>query len=99
MGRDEILNRLSERRSELENFGVQSLYLFGSAARGEETAASDIDILVEFDPDNKKIGMLAFSRLRYYLEEILGRPVDLATPNALRDAQKRDILKEAIRAA
>lgn len=81
---------------ELKKFGVKSLALFGSAARGEEHAKSDTDLLVEFDPAYDRIGLVAFMRLRYRLEELLGTRVDLVTPNALKRQMKTRILKEAI---
>ena len=48
MTRDEIIRILTEHRAELEELGVKSLSLFGSAARGETTSGSDVDLLVEF---------------------------------------------------
>jgi len=57
-----------------------------------------VDILVEFEP-TAHIGLFAFARLQRRLEDILGRPVDLATQDALHKALKERILKEAIHAA
>ncbi len=58
-----------------ERFGVIELALFGSAARGESGPDSDVDILVSFDrptdPD-------CFFGVQFYIEDLLGRPVDLA---------------------
>ena len=48
MGRDEVLSVLTAHQSELEGFGVQSLRLFGSVAREEAAADSDVDLLVSF---------------------------------------------------
>ncbi len=71
--------------------------LFGSLARGEATEESDIDLLVEF---SKPIGLLRFVALKRLLGEVvLGRPVDLVTPKALKPQLRDWILKEAIRAA
>ena len=63
-----------------ERYGVKSLRIFGSYARGEQTPESDVDILVELE---KPIG-LRFFELWDYLESILGARVDLLTPGALR---------------
>ena len=61
-------------------FGVRRIGLFGSCARGEETGSSDVDILVEFEhPDFDNYMELAF-----YLEDLLGRHVDLLTPEGVR---------------
>ena len=96
MGRDDVLRMLGEQKARLEGFHVRSLSVFGSVARDEATAASDVDILVEFD---RPVGLLHFIRLRRFLEEVVGRKVDLVTPGALRERMKAQVLSEAIRAA
>ncbi len=50
MNRDAVIAKLNEHRAELQQLGVVSASLFGSVARGDETAASDIDIAVKLDP-------------------------------------------------
>ena len=96
MQRDEILALLKRRQRQLKKFGVHSLSLFGSIARNQARQDSDIDILVEFE---KPVGIFEFIRLKLYLEEVLGRKVDLVTPEALRKELRDAILREAIRAA
>jgi len=96
MRRQEILELLTRHGDELREYGVESLALFGSVSRQEETAESDIDILVEF---SRPVGMLAFLRLQHRLTEILGgRRVDLVTPKGLRPAWRERILNEAVHA-
>ena len=97
MEREKILRKLSENRNLLKAYGIRDIRLFGSAARGEERTGSDVDLLVEFET-SAHIGMFEFSRLRRELSHLLGCEVDLATPDALHKAMKKDILKEAIRA-
>ena len=80
MKKDEVLKVLDLHNNEIKQFGVKSLALFGSVARGEEAPESDLDLLVEFDPNCKGIGLFAFLRLRYRLEELLNSRVDLVTP-------------------
>jgi len=89
---------LKQHRALLKEYNVKSLYLFGSVVRGEDRPGSDVDILVEFQP-NASVGLFGLSRLQQRLAEILGRPVDLTTPDALHKALKDRILKESIRAA
>jgi predicted nucleotidyltransferase len=96
MARDQILRTIAQHRKELEGFGVKMLSIFGSIARGEDSPNSDVDILVEF---SMPVGLFEFIRLKNYLETILGRPVDLVTPDALKAKLRDAILKEAIRAA
>ena len=62
---------------------VQKAWLFGSYARGEETADSDVDLLVKFD-HSKPIGLFAYARMWRELEERLGRKVDLVEDGTLR---------------
>jgi len=64
----------------LKQYPVKRAALFGSAARGEMTEQSDLDMLVKFLPDTRGI---EFFGLRVDLEEALGRSVDLITWNAL----------------
>ncbi|MBI4026056.1 MAG: nucleotidyltransferase family protein [Verrucomicrobia bacterium] len=74
--RKDILAELATAKPELQrNFKVSRLALFGSYARNEQTAASDVDILVEVDPS---IGM-EFITLAEKLEEHLGLHVDLVS--------------------
>ena len=82
----------------LKNHHVKALYLFGSIVRGEDKPGSDIDILVEFHP-GARVGLFGMAKLQRRLTEILGRPVDLTTRDALHKALRERIIKEAVRAA
>jgi len=97
MNREMIVALLSEHSEEVrERFGVGRLALFGSAARDELRADSDIDVLVDFD------GPATFEHyfdLREYLEHLLGRRVDLVTENGLRPRARRHVEKDLIRVA
>ena len=77
MTRRSVIIRIRKHRTQLTKLGVKSLSIFGSVARGEDKADSDVDILVEFE------GRATFDRFmdtKYFLEELLGRKVDLVTP-------------------
>ena len=82
MGRDELLALLREHRATLvQRFGVAELSLFGSFARDQGTGDSDIDLLVQFDgPATSK----QYFGMQFYIEDLLGRRVDLVTEKALR---------------
>ena len=71
-------------RSVLAQYPVKRAALFGSAARGDMTGQSDVDMLVEFLPGTPG---LEFFGLRVDLEEALERSVDLLTFNALHKAK------------
>ena len=91
----ETLALLRAHKPELvERFGVTELALFGSAVRGESGPDSDVDILVSFDrpadPD-------CFFGVQFYIEDLLGRPVDLVTDKALRPELRPYIEAEAVR--
>lgn len=75
---------------------MRSLELFGSVARGEARADSDVDLLVEFE---RPIGLFHFFRVQHRLEEILGARVDLVMRDAVRPQLRERIFAEAIRAA
>ena len=63
---------------------VKKAWLFGSYSRGEETAESDVDILVEFDRTGKPVTLLTYARIWRELEERLGRSVDLVEEGPLK---------------
>lgn len=72
---------------------VRRFGIFGSYAVGEEHANSDVDLLVEF---SKPISFFRFVALEKTLTELLGREVDLVTPNGLKGAIKKDVLKHTV---
>lgn len=98
MDRERIIKTLSSHGHVLQKYGVISIRLFGSFARGDAAPGSDVDLLVEFEP-TAHVGLFEFIRLKNELSDLLACEVDLATPNALHKAMKDDILREAIRAA
>jgi len=94
--REDVLARIDRAVPELRTHAVQELWLFGSAAREEMRADSDIDLLVDF---NAPVTLFEFARLRRRLETLLGRSVDLVTRDALKPQLRDQILREAVRAA
>jgi hypothetical protein len=96
MRHQDILKILAEHRNEIgTRFGVASLSLFGSVARDEAAAESDVDILVTFV---QTPGIFRFLELKEYLENLLQCSVDLVTRNALKKQFREQILKEALHA-
>ena len=96
MDRDEALSLLCAHVDELRALGVLENPIFGSVARGEAGPDSDVDVLVELGPG---IGLFRYVDIRDRLSEILGRPVDMATPGGLKPRIKDRILSEAVCAA
>jgi predicted nucleotidyltransferase len=96
MERETLFALLKSQQDTLRRqFFVASLSVFGSAARNRLRKQSDIDLLVEFE---RPVGLFTFVRLKLYLENLLGRRVDLVTPAALRPELRQQILQEAIHA-
>jgi hypothetical protein len=97
MNREQVIRVLSARSVELtQKHGVRSLFLFGSASRGEAGPESDVDLLVEFD---RPVGYFGLFALQDYLESILGCKVDLGTPNSLKPRIRERVLGECVRVA
>lgn len=93
MNRDEILRLLQRKRAEINQFDVLSLALFGSVARDEATPDSDLDVLVAF---RNEATFDTYMNLKFYLEELVGRSVDLVTEQAVRPQLKPSIQRDAI---
>lgn len=84
-------------RDELrKRFGVKSLAIFGSVARGEAKPESDVDIVVEFDPQ-AHVGLFKMVELKEFLEKVLGCPVDVVTLDGLRPWMRELVRREAVR--
>jgi predicted nucleotidyltransferase len=95
MKQEVVLQILKQKNAEItKQFGVKSLLLFGSVARDEANAASDVDFLVEF---NRPVGYFGLFALQDYLEKLLGCPVDLGTPDSLKPYIKEHVMGELIR--
>ena len=94
MTRAEVLETLRAHRPVLaERFGVVELAVFGSFARDQATEGSDIDILVRFDgPATSR----SYFGVQFYIEDLLGRRVDLVTDKALRSEFRPYVEREAL---
>lgn len=94
MTRFEVLRQLQAHKARLSrDYGVTDLAVFGSVARDDAGATSDIDVLVQFDgPATSK----RYFGVQFYLEDLLGCPVDLVTDKALRRELRPYVEREAI---
>jgi predicted nucleotidyltransferase len=91
--REQVVDTLARQRAEIRRFGVTSLRLFGSTARGTPTEESDIDLLVTFEG---RATFDAYMGLKLLLEDLLGRKVDLATSRALKPSLRARIAADLI---
>jgi len=92
-----IDQRVTEKRDEILRLcaahGARNPRLFGSVARGEADAASDIDLLVELESGRS---LFDLGGLQYELERLLGRPVDVVTERGLKVRIRDRVLREAV---
>ncbi len=94
---DEVLGILRKNLPDLrDQYGVQSLSIFGSVARGAATEESDLDLLIRFESDPP--GLLGFLDLERHLSLLLHARVDLVMESALKPGLRDRILNEAIAA-
>src|SRR4051794_26387484 len=91
--KEAILSLLHINRNIVRQFGVSKLSLFGSFLTDRFHSESDIDFLVEFQPHMKTYDN--FMELSFFLEELLGRRIELVTPQSLSPYIAPHILKEA----
>ncbi|WP_017651719.1 nucleotidyltransferase family protein [Fortiea contorta] len=96
MQRHQILATLKQHQTVLKQLGVRSLALFGSVARDEATPASDVDILVEFEPP---VTFDRYMDVKFYLEDQLGIKVDLVTKKSLKPQILASVEQGAIHVA
>jgi uncharacterized protein len=93
---EEIQTTLCQHLPEVQQqYRVRQLGIFGSFVRGEQTENSDIDLLVEFDP-NVRFGLLTFCQLENDLSDLLKRKVDLVMKDGLKPRLGERILQEVI---
>ena len=93
--KEDVLRKLDSCYSELrERFGVDTIGIFGSVSRGEDTADSDVDVLIAFQEG--KVSFSSFIHLADYLEELFGRRVDLLTKDGMSPYMRPYIEAEVI---
>jgi hypothetical protein len=100
MGDNEVMVTLETLRREKraaivqlgQRYGARNIRVFGSVARGDNQASSDVDFLVEFDKGRTLFDLIG---LRLDLHDLLGVEVDIVTPNSLRYIRER-VLAEAV---
>ena len=91
---NDILLRLQELKPVLkQRFRINSLELFGSYTRGEQTEESDIDLLVDFTSEADLFDLMGLAQ---YLEEELKCKVDLIPKNALRQELRETVFRKAV---
>lgn len=91
---DQVKKVISEEKDTLaKKYNVKRIGVFGSVARGEDNKKSDIDLLVEF---KKSVSLFDLLDVEYYLEDRLGKKVDLVPKDSLRKHIGKHILDEVL---
>ena len=81
LNKEEIKRILLEKRTEIANYGVKRIGIFGSFVRGEQHPDSDLDVMVEYLPGQKTFRN--FMNLAFLLEDTFQRKIDLITPESM----------------
>jgi len=98
MTRENALNTLHSNLESIRRFGVERIGLFGSLARSEADAESDIDVLVRFTKGNKTFDN--YMELRFYLEALFdGHSIDLVVEETVKPRIKASVFKDAVYAS
>jgi predicted nucleotidyltransferase len=97
MTRDQVIDTLRAHESELKAAGIVRLSLFGSTARGDERADSDIDLLAAFD-ESSRLSLLDVLKIENQLTDLLGRGVDVIEEGTLKPRVRQNVDAEVIRA-
>ena len=97
---NDALRLLKDHKAELRRRGVIHAAVFGSVARDQADAASDVDILIELDP-TKRLGLFEYAGLKLYIAELFGvdrldGPVDVVSRKSLKEAFRDSILQDAV---
>lgn len=99
MSKEEIIAKLLEHRAELEAAGAEHISLFGSMARGDNTADSDIDVLVKLSEPVRQSGFGYFGALadlKSLIEDFTGRQVDVMPEPIQKDQLRRNVERERV---
>jgi len=92
INREIVISTLKKHQNTLNQFRVKSLALFGSVARNQATADSDLDFLVEFE----EITFDGYMDLKFFLEDLFNKKVDLVIKTDLKPQIKETVINEAI---
>jgi len=95
MDKREAIKILREHESDLRARGIIHAALFGSVARGEAGPRSDLDVLIELDPE-LKLDIFAYAGLKRYVAELFNGPVDVVNKDALKPRLRQPVSADAV---
>lgn len=88
---NEAISLINEHMDSINKFHIKEIGVFGSFVRGEQTPDSDVDILVKFEEDQETLDN--YMDLKFYLEDLFRRKVDVVIADAIKDALKKTIVE------
>jgi len=94
MNKKVIIKSIQDNLGEIKGYGIKRIGIFGSFVRSTQDAKSDIDVLAEFYPNQKTFDN--YMELKFFLESILHRKVDLVIKEAVKPRIKPYILNEVL---
>lgn len=97
MEKSYVIQTLRLHEPELRAAGIVHLRLFGSVARGEASAESDVDLMADIDR-SKRLTLFSLAGLENRLSDLLGVKVDLSPANSMKEAVRARADREAIHA-
>ena len=92
-----VLETLRAHETDLRRLGVAHAAVFGSVARGEAGAESDIDVLVDLD-ENRPMGIFEYARMKLYINELLEGPSDVVNRRTLKPLLRANVLHDTVHA-
>jgi len=95
MEKQAVLEKLRAHEAELRAAGIVHLRLFGSVARGDNGAESDVDLLADLDP-SKRLTLFGLAHLHNHVQDLLGMEVDLSINGQMRPQIRDRVLREAL---
>ena len=96
MNRIDAVRKLRQHADAVKGMGATALYLFGSTARNEALASSDLDLFIDYDPA-ERFSLIDLIGIKQFLEEKLSVAVDVTTRSSLHPMLRDDIEQSAIR--
>src|SRR5262249_42542360 len=96
MTKKEAMTKLEKYAEAVRARGATSLYLFGSSARDEARADSDLDLFIDYDP-TKKFSLIDLVAIKLFLQDMLGIEIDLTTRDSLHPMLRQEIEQSAVR--
>ena len=94
---ENVLGILQDNEAALRLLGVSHASVFGSVARGQAHSTSDVDVLLDLDPDHP-IGVFEYARIKLFVNEILGGESDVVNRRTLKPLLRASILRDAVNA-